>query len=171
VPNDRRRAGARPLEWFNALPREAALQQLLAICSSRRWAEAMVDARPFDDLAHLQETADSVWLSLGPEDWLQALEGHPRIGEKGGSAEDHSRQEQAGMQQASVDVRDAIADGNRRYEERFGHVFLIAASGREPHEILANLTRRLDNNPEDELRIAAQEHRRITRLRLDRMLA
>ena len=61
----------------------------------------MADARPFGDLAHLQETADSVWLALGPEDWLQALDGHPRIGEKGGTAEDHSRQEQAGMQQAS----------------------------------------------------------------------
>ena len=75
------------------------------------------------------------------------------------------------MQQASDAVRDAIAEGNRRYEERFGHVFLIAAAGREPQEILANLTRRLDNDPEDELRIAAHEHRRITRLRLDRMLA
>ena len=75
------------------------------------------------------------------------------------------------MQRASVAVRDAIAAGNRRYEDRFGHVFLIAASGREPQEILENLTQRLDNDPEDELRIAAQEHRRITRLRLDRMLA
>jgi OHCU decarboxylase len=171
VPGDARQAGARRLEWFNALPREAALQQLMAICSSRRWAEAMAGARPFDDLAHLHETADSVWLALGPEDWLEALEGHPRIGEKGGAAEDHSRQEQAGMQRASDSVRDAIADGNRRYEERFGHVFLIAASGREPQEILAELTRRLDNDPEDELRIAAQEHRRITGLRLDRMLS
>jgi OHCU decarboxylase len=172
VPSDPRQAdGVGRLEWFNALTRTAALEQLLSICSSRRWAEAMVDARPFDDLASLQEKADSVWLALGPEDWLQALEGHPRIGEKGGAAEDHSRQEQAGMQKASVSVRDAIADGNRRYEERFGHVFLIAASGREPQEILANLTRRLDNDPDDELRIAAQEHRRITRLRLDRMFA
>lgn len=163
--------GGERLEWFNGLPREAAFQELLSICSSRRWAGAMADARPFRNLGELQGKAASVWLALGPEDWLEALEGHPRIGERGGAAEEHSRQEQAGMQDASRSVRDAIADGNRRYEERFGHVFLISAAGREPQEILESLTRRLGNSPEDELRVAAEEHRRITRLRLDRMLA
>jgi OHCU decarboxylase len=130
----------------------------------------MADARPFRDEAELQRTAESVWLGLGPDDWLQALEGHPRIGERGGAAEEHSRQEQAGMNQASSSVRDAIAAGNRQYEERFGHVFLIAAAGRTPEEILAELTRRLHNSPEEEVRVAADEHRRITRLRLERML-
>jgi 2-oxo-4-hydroxy-4-carboxy-5-ureidoimidazoline decarboxylase len=74
------------------------------------------------------------------------------------------------MQDASESVRAAIAAGNRHYEERFGHVFLISAAGRGPQEILSELTRRLDNSPEEELRVAAHEHRRITRLRLDRKL-
>jgi OHCU decarboxylase len=159
------------LRGLNTLPREAALQQFLSICSSRTWAESMTDSRPFEDVGQLQRVAESVWLGLGPDDWLEGLEGHPRIGERGGAAEEHSRREQAGMDQASSSVRAAITAGNRQYEERFGHVFLIAAAGRGPEEILGELTRRLDNTPEEELRVAAEEHRRITRLRLDRMFA
>jgi 2-oxo-4-hydroxy-4-carboxy-5-ureidoimidazoline decarboxylase len=128
----------------------------------------MADARPFGDLETLRQRADTLWLGLRPADWLEALEGHPRIGERGGAAEEHSRREQAGMQQASDDVRAAIATGNREYEDRFGHVFLIAAAGRGPQEILGELTRRLRNTPEEEVREAADEHRRITRLRLER---
>jgi OHCU decarboxylase len=130
----------------------------------------MADSRPFGNMVQLHRTAESVWLGLGPEDWLEALAGHPRIGERGGASVEHSRQEQAGMEVASPSVRAAIAAGNRQYEERFGHVFLISAAGRRPEEILGELTRRLDNGPEEELRVAAEEHRRITRLRLERML-
>jgi 2-oxo-4-hydroxy-4-carboxy-5-ureidoimidazoline decarboxylase len=153
---------------LDAMPRDAAVREFLSICSSRRWAESMTDARPFGDLERLQRTADDLWLGLGPDDWLEALAGHPRIGERGGAAEEHSRQEQSGMQEASHSVRAAIAAGNREYEERFGHVFLIAAAGRQPEEILRELTRRLDNTPEEEVRVAAEEHRRITHLRLAR---
>ena len=159
-----------PLQELNGLRRDAAVEQFMSICSSRRWATSMADARPFRDRAELQQQAESVWLGLAPGDWLEALDGHPRIGEQGGASEDHSRREQARMQDASDSVRDALAAGNREYEARFGHVFLISAAGREPGEILAELTRRLDNSPEEELRVAADEHRRITRLRLDRML-
>jgi 2-oxo-4-hydroxy-4-carboxy-5-ureidoimidazoline decarboxylase len=155
---------------LDALPRDAAVRQFLSVCHSRRWAESMADARPFGDLAQLTRMADTLWLGLGPGDWLEALAGHPRIGERGGAAEEHSRREQAGMQEASDAVRAAIAAGNRQYEERFGHVFLISAAGRRPEEILSALTRRLDNTPEEEVRVAAEEHRRITRLRLERML-
>jgi len=159
-----------PLQELNRLPRDAVVEEFLSICSSTRWAASMADSRPFRNTAELQRKAESVWLGLGPRDWLEALTGHPRIGEQGGASEEHSRQEQASMHDASQSVRDAIAAGNREYEGRFGHVFLISAAGREPREILAELTRRLDNSPEDELRVAADEHRRITRLRLDRLL-
>jgi OHCU decarboxylase len=154
---------------LDALPRDAAVRQFLSICHSRRWAESMTDSRPFGDLEQLQRTADARWLGLAPGDWLEALAGHPRIGERGGAAEVHSRQEQAGMDDAAQSVRAAIAAGNRQYEDRFGHIFLIAAAGRGPDEILGELTRRLDNTAEEEVRVAAEEHRRITRLRLERM--
>ncbi|HET9007618.1 MAG TPA: 2-oxo-4-hydroxy-4-carboxy-5-ureidoimidazoline decarboxylase, partial [Actinomycetes bacterium] len=145
--------------------------ELLAVCHSRRWAEAVAAGRPYPDAAALQRAADEIWTGLGPGDWLEALEGHPRIGEGGGASADWSRQEQAGVGDADQDTQAAIARGNAEYEARFGHVFLISAAGRDASEILAALTERLGNDPDTELRVAAEEHRRITRLRLEKLMA
>ena len=158
------------VRWFDALPRATAVAALMTVCHSHRWAEAVADGRPYRDLETLQDAADEIWQRLDPADWREALDGHPRIGEQGGSSAQFSRQEQAGMSGAAEDVRAAIAAGNRAYEDRFGHVFLISAAGRTPAEILAELERRLHNPPDEELRVAAQEHRRITRLRLAGLL-
>ena len=114
--------------------------------------------------------ADKTWMALDPDDWLEALDAHPRIGERGGKSAEFSKQEQAGVGNAGQDVQAAIAAGNAEYEERFGHVFLISAAGRSADEILAALTDRLGNDPDTELRVAAEEHRRITRLRIERLL-
>jgi 2-oxo-4-hydroxy-4-carboxy-5-ureidoimidazoline decarboxylase len=157
------------LDRFNELPEDKAVSELLAVCHSRRWAEAVAAGRPYPDVAALQRAADEVWTGLGPGDWLEALEGHPRIGEGGGASADWSRQEQAGVG-GGDDVRDRLARGNAAYEARFGHVFLISAAGRSADEILAALDERLGNDPETELRVAAGEHRRITRLRIERLI-
>ena len=130
----------------------------------------MAAGRPYADLAALQRAADEVWLGLGPEDWLEAFAAHPRIGEGGGASADWSRQEQAGVG-GSADVQQRLARANAEYEARFGHVFLISAAGRDADEVLAALTDRLGNDPATELRVAAEEHRRITRLRLERLMA
>jgi OHCU decarboxylase len=158
------------LGWFNDLPADQAVQELLAVCHSRRWAARVVAGRPYPDLAALQRTAEEVWMALEPGDWLEALAAHPRIGERGGGSPDSSSREQAGVGAAGQDVRAAIASGNAEYERRFDHVFLISAEGRGAEEILANLRARLGNDPDTELRVAAGEHRRITRLRLERLL-
>jgi OHCU decarboxylase len=163
--------GLTRLHWFNELSDEAAAAELLAVCHSRRWAKEVAAGRPYADLAAVQEAADAVWMELSPEDWLEAFAAHPRIGERGGGSAEWSRQEQAGVGAAGEDVQAAIARGNAGYEERFGHVFLISAAGRDAAGILAELRRRLDNDPDTELRVAAEEHRRITRLRLERLLA
>ena len=163
-------SGLSPLDRFNQLSDEEAAAQLLAVCHSRRWAKEMAAGRPYADLAALQRAADEVWLGLGPEDWLEAFAAHPRIGEAGGASADWSRQEQAGVGGAT-DVKERLARGNADYEARFGHVFLISAAGRDATEILAALTERLGNDPATELRVAADEHRRITRLRLERLMA
>jgi len=163
-------SGLTPLDRFNQLADEDAAAELLAVCHSRRWAKQVAAGRPYADLAALQETADEVWQGLGPEDWLEAFAAHPRIGEGGGAAADWSRQEQAGVGDAD-DVRERLARGNAEYEARFGHVFLISAAGRDATEILAALEQRLGNDPATELRVAAEEHRRITRLRLERLVA
>lgn len=158
------------LAALNACPPAAAAAHLLSVCSCARWAEQVAAARPYDDAEQLQQAADRIWWALGPQDWLQALQGHPAIGEQGGSSREHSRQEQSGIAGSSPEVLSSLAAGNRRYRARFGHVFLISAVGRSAGQILSELDRRLDNTPEDELREAAEQHRRITRLRLERLL-
>jgi 2-oxo-4-hydroxy-4-carboxy-5-ureidoimidazoline decarboxylase len=164
-------SGLRGLDRFNGLSDGEAAGELLAVCHSRRWAKEVAAGRPYPDVAALQRAADEVWLGLSPEDWREAFEAHPRIGEGGGASADWSRQEQAGVGDADQDVRERLARGNAEYEARFGHVFLISAAGRDASEILAALTERLGNDPDTELRVAAEEHRRITRLRLEKLMA
>jgi OHCU decarboxylase len=163
-------SGLSRLEEFNRLPEEAAAAELLTVCHSGRWAKEVAAGRPYADLAALQQAADRVWRGLGPDDWLEAFAAHPRIGEGGGASPGWSRQEQAGVGGAGGDVQERLARGNAEYEARFGHVFLISAAGRDANEILAALTDRLGNDPATELRVAAEEHRRITRLRLERLM-
>jgi OHCU decarboxylase len=161
-----------PLERFNRLPDDEAAGELLAVCHSRRWAEAVAAGRPYPDLAALERAADEVWAGLGPGDWLEAFRAHPRIGEPPPvGSPGWSRQEQAGVGGADPEVRERLALGNAEYEDRFGHVFLIAAAGRDAGEILAALIERLGNDPATELRVAADEHRHITRLRLGKLMA
>jgi allantoicase len=156
------------LHWLNLLPASQAERELLACCGSREWARRMAAARPFGDDEELAERADKVWESLGPGDWLEAFGAHPRIGERSASA--WSAGEQAGVAGADPEVLAALAEGNRAYERRFGHVFLVFASGRGAAELLAELRARLGNDPETELGLAADAQRRITRLRLDKLL-
>jgi OHCU decarboxylase len=164
-------SGLGRLDWFNNLAEEEAAGELLAVCHSGRWAERVAAGRPYADLAALERAADAVWAGLEPEDWLEAFAAHPRIGEGGGRSPTWSRQEQSGVGGAGQDVQEALARGNAAYEARFGHVFLIAAAGRSADEILAELRARLGNDPATELRVAAGEHRRITRLRIEKLMA
>lgn len=161
----------RQLRWFNELSADEAVGALLLVCHSRRWATEVAAQRPFADVDALLTAADETWMALDGADWLQALDAHPRIGERGGRSAEFSEREQAGVGVAGDDVQAAIAAGNVEYEERFGHVFLISAEGRSAGEVLANLRSRLGNDPDTELRVAAEEHRRITRLRIQRLMS
>src|SRR6266540_2030703 len=155
------------LRWLNALPARQAEEELLACCGSREWAGKLAASRPFATAEELAGVADKVWESLGPDGWLEAFDAHPRIGER--SSSPHTTREQAGVRDADPAVIAALAEGNRAYEARFGHVFLVFASGRGAAELLAELRGRLGNDPETELRVAAAEQRKITRLRLERL--
>lgn len=130
----------------------------------------MAAGRPYRDLTNLMEAAESAWLELTPDDWLRTFAAHPRIGAQGGHAPATSEREQSRVMQASSQTLAALAAENREYESRFGHVFLISASGRTAEEILASLRDRMGNDAATEFRVAAGEQRKITRLRLEKLL-
>jgi OHCU decarboxylase len=162
------------VERFNALPRKEAEESLLACCGSREWAKKMAAARPFASGDELTETADRVWRGLSKADWLEAFSAHPKIGSPAaaghGKARAWSRDEQSGAGGASRETLESLAATNREYEERFGHIFIVCATGRTAGEMLALLRTRLGNDPESELSLAAEEQRKITRLRLEKLL-
>ena len=126
--------------------------------------------RPYVNLAELMETADAVWSKLGTADWLEAFAAHPRLGEGGGHAPRQSEKEQSGIVQADDTTLASLAEENRRYEARFGHVFLFSAAGRTASEVLSAIRQRMSNDAETEVEVAAEEQRKITRLRLGSML-
>ena len=165
------------LAWLNGLSAEEARAEFLRCCGVRTWAEAMARARPFASDAALYQQADAHWAATGPGEWREAMEHHPRIGDVSRLREKYkatgawSEQEQRGMQGAGEDVIQALADGNRDYEARFGFIFLVCATGKSAGEMLGLLRARLDNPPEQELRIAAGEQAKITRIRLEKLLA
>ena len=137
----------------------------------------MTAMRPFRTEPVLFDAAHEVWWSLDREAWLEAFRSHPRIGERKAQAgqtareQGWSRGEQAGMDAAEEQTRRALAEGNRAYEQRFGHIYLVCASGRTADELLAILEQRLQNAPEAEMIVAAEEQAKITRLRLEKLLA
>jgi allantoicase len=157
------------LRLLRAATPPAAGAALLSCCGSTRWVEQMLEARPFDDPEHLQQVAGRIWDGLSPHDWLEAFAAHPRIGERT-TTKRWSSDEQAGARTAEQATLDALEQGNRDYEERFGHVFLIRAAGRSADEMLAALRQRLFNDPDTEMHVAAAQQREIMALRLDRLL-
>ena len=156
------------VRWLNALATDAFEREVLSCCGSRAWAKTLGETRPLADFSALLETSDAVWGGLGPEDRREAFAAHPRIGERSGSA--WAETEQSGTASASQETLVALETGNREYEERFGHVFLINATGKTADELLEALWRRLSNDPESELREAAEQQRQITRIRLDKLV-
>jgi allantoicase len=157
------------LRWLDTLGPDQAEHELLAVCGSSAWARAVAAARPFGSMDELRESAASAWRGLSRDDWLEAFAAHPRLGERSVGA-GWAAQEQSGTAGAGSDVLAALQDGNRAYEERFGHVFLLCATGVDAEGMLAALRERMDNDPETELRVAAGEQEKITELRLRKLL-
>jgi 2-oxo-4-hydroxy-4-carboxy-5-ureidoimidazoline decarboxylase len=160
------------LDCLNSWSEAEARAAFLRCCGSTRWAEQMVTRRPFANETELLATAEQVWQSLTPDDWLEALAAHPRIGDLDSLRSKFAptaalvAKEQAGVAAASEATLTALAEGNRAYEAKFGHLFIVCATGKTADEMLGLLRQRLSHGPEEELRIAAAEQQKITRLRL-----
>jgi OHCU decarboxylase len=164
------------LERWNSLRDNDAAKEMLSCCGSSAWASAMAVARPYAKEKDLFGYASEVWQGLNAEDWMEAFRSHPRIGERHAekattaTSAAWSAGEQRDVQQGDDAIKQAIADGNLRYEERFGRIFIVCATGRQPSEILAILNRRLNNNDEAELKESANEQEKILQLRLKKWL-
>lgn len=157
-------------------PSEAAAE-LLKCCGSRAWAEQTAAARPFRSLDELIASSERIWWSLKPGDWLEAFHSHPKIGEKKAAApttakaQQWSEDEQSGIRNSAQQTIDDLAQLNREYEQKFGYIFIVCASGKSSEEMLAILRERLSNNLHEELRNAAAEQAKITELRLRKLVA
>ncbi|MGO9784669.1 MAG: 2-oxo-4-hydroxy-4-carboxy-5-ureidoimidazoline decarboxylase [Streptosporangiaceae bacterium] len=156
------------LAAFNALPGQRARDLLLGCCHAGHWAAAVAEGRPYGSMAELLARAHA---ELTGEDVAEALAGHPRIGEAPAAGQSpRARGEQAGVDAADGTVRAELAAGNRAYEERFGHIYLVCASGRGARELLAILRDRLRNDPATERQVVRAELGKINDLRLARLI-
>jgi OHCU decarboxylase len=164
---------------LDTMPQLRAGELLRACCGSTAWVDGMLARRPFGARDALLRAADEVWKALDTMDWLEAFAHHPRIGEsksaasRGGDerARGWSEGEQAGMRDAATPLRAALARANAAYVARFGYICIICATGKSAEELLAITQARLQNDPATELDVAAEEQRKITALRLDKLVA
>ena len=157
---------------------EAEVRALLtACCAAPAWVEGMIRSRPWRDRDGLLASADRTWEHCPREAIADAIAHHPRLGENRAAASLSMREqrwsatEQHGAGLAEGDVRDALARGNATYEARFGHTFILCATGVSAEEMLRALNERLKNDAETEHAVTARELHRITRLRLEKLLA
>lgn len=164
------------LRRLNALPDARARGAFFDCCGCAEWSRRMAMRRPFGGVAQLFETADKIWSELGREEWLEAFRHHPPIGgrtargRQSAAARRWSAKEQSAAQRAPRGALEALAEANHAYESHFRYIFMVCAAGRGSEEILTNLKERLGNDAETELRVAAEEQRKITRLRLEKLI-
>lgn len=163
------------MRW-NELATAEAAREILPCCGSQRWAHALARLRPLTDAEALLAQSDEIWWQLDPADWSEAFSSHPRIGEKKApesataKSADWSSQEQRGVACSSESIQEQLKRANDDYEQRFGRIYIVCASGKSVEEMLAILYRRLENDEASELREASEQQRQITQLRLRKWL-
>jgi 2-oxo-4-hydroxy-4-carboxy-5-ureidoimidazoline decarboxylase len=162
------------LEDWNRLEQETATKVILPCNGSLAWAIGVVNLYPFETPDELFAASDKVWLALPERDWQQAFDSHPRIGEhKAKAATAQSLKWSAGEQSAANPdeaTQAALAAANKEYEQKFGRIFIVCATGKSAAEMLAILQRRLANDPATELKEAVEQQRQITQIRLRKWL-
>ncbi|NIB40941.1 2-oxo-4-hydroxy-4-carboxy-5-ureidoimidazoline decarboxylase [Pseudomaricurvus alkylphenolicus] len=161
---------------LNAMSADQATHAFMQCCTSSTWVARMVEARPFADADALYTAANENWLDLAEGDYLEAFDGHPKIGDvsslkaKYANTKELASGEQSSVNEASDEVIDALAAGNSEYEEKFGFIFIVCATGKSAVEMLALLNARLPNDREAELKNAAEEQRKIFHIRLNKLV-
>jgi OHCU decarboxylase len=165
------------IDRLNSISSDEAEAEFLKCCGSQRWAAAMVGERPFRDVNEMATSADRIWWSLTLHDWLEAFRSHPKIGEKKPAAvtseksQSWSASEQSGTRDPELQTMDELSRLNREYEQKFGFIYIVCATGKSAEQMLAILRERLSNTRDDELRNAAAEQAKITALRLNKLIS
>jgi 2-oxo-4-hydroxy-4-carboxy-5-ureidoimidazoline decarboxylase len=165
------------LDELNRLNEADATTAFTQCCTSTRWVERMVIDRPFESLAEMLEISDRIWEECDVDDYLESFEGHPRIGDVESLAKKYANTktwaggEQRGVEGADRAILERLSKGNADYEEKFGHIFIVCATGKSAAEMLALLEARMPNDPKTEVMVAAEEQNKITRIRLKKLLA
>ena len=162
---------------INKLAKESLQTALLKCCASVNWASQLAACQPFKNKENFFFQAKNIWFEkCGKEDWLEAFKAHPKIGDidslakKYASSKNWSSKEQAGVESASMKTLKALAEGNKKYEEKYGYIFIVCATGKSAAEMRDILNNRLFNDPEKEIMIAMQEQYNITEIRLNKWL-
>lgn len=164
------------LHDLNTLPKQQLKEELTKCCGSSAWVNKMLPFFPADDLVELLEDAEEQWWKCSEADWKEAFAHHPKIGDieslqkKFASTAGWASGEQSGVNAASQQTLEELAKGNKQYEEKFGYIFIVCATGKSADEMLAMLEIRLQNSPEVEIEIAADEQNKITKLRIEKLL-
>src|SRR5687767_14582257 len=164
------------LHELNTLEPRKLKEELYKCCGSSSWVKMMFTHFPVDDFVELLEDAEEVWFECNEEDWKEAFAQHPKIGDveslktKFADTAEWAAGEQKGVNNASPQTLQALADANKLYEEKFGYTFIVCATGRSAEEMLKMLISRLENDPKDEIKVAADEQNKITKLRLEKLL-
>lgn len=164
------------LARWNQLPLADAVHEIAPCCGSKSWAQCLANRRPIATEVLLVASSNEIWRNLSRSAWLEAFDSHPRIGESAdkapvvAGAAAWSQQEQSNVSTADRTVKANLVAANRAYEEKFGHIFIVCATGKSAAEILAILHRRMQNDTNAELQEAAEEQRQITQLRLQKWL-
>lgn len=166
------------LEQFNALEKDVATTELEKCCGALNWVKLMMNHFPFTSASELIDISETIWNRYCSEnDWLEAFTHHPRIGDieslekKFASTKDWAGNEQSGVKEANSIICQQLLQYNDAYEQKFGFIFIVCATGKSAEEMLELLKQRIDNSYEDEIKIAAAEQSKITAIRINKLLS
>lgn len=165
------------IDKLNNLNKQTLISEFLKCCGSDKWANLLANKIPFTSLEDLFEKSDEIWKTLGKTDYLEAFSQHPKIGDieslakKFANTKDWAENEQSGVNEASNEIIQELATYNGYYDSKFGYIFIVCATGKSAQAMLGILKTRLKNEPEQELKVAADEQNKITKIRLEKLLS
>ncbi len=161
---------------LNTLPPDELKTTLYKCCGSTAWVNKIIGLLPMEELVELLDVAEAQWYACSEADWREAFSNHPKIGDleslkkKFAATAQWASGEQSSINHAKQETLAALEDANKKYEEKFGYIFIVSATGKSPEEMLSIVTKRLENSPETEIKVAAEEQNKITLLRLQKLL-